>query len=146
MYSTNELIDKIRELEEKQLSEVFVVSCHGSSSEGEPFGQVLGVYQSAEDLPSQNEIHKVLADGDHEYYEQNKNDCCGGDENCCGTTQDKDEFREDHTGFSYSSYYDKAKERLLDPSNQVKCALVGTYSNNYEDTYCEVYATRREVQ
>lgn len=137
MYDTDQLIDRIRELEEG-ITYCLVVS--GSNMDGEPFGWVQEVYLDIDSVPdSLDDIAKAIIEkSDYEMYVDNYSDCCGNDPDCCGETKSLNQYMSSHVKVS-GVYKDRSvREVLAAQTGDEPHVFLGYANNDYEECSYEI--------
>ena len=147
MYDTNELIDRIRDLENQTtVDTVYMVVTSQANSDGSAFGNVAAVYDNPANVPDPDDMINEAIELCYESYIEQKNDCCGASDDCCGSLHDLDGFKDSFIKAGEMPNYSlKMLEKLKSGDKTQKYIYLGSFSDEYNETTTETYVQTKKI-
>lgn len=140
MYTVEELIDHIRELEaEKNLDTVYAIIISDSNNYGDPFSWVHGVWQDPNNIPEFNSILDDVVRVNYDEYKDGGGSCCGWDSECCGSLSTFEEWKSNYIKMSPAGSHtvDRFNKYKEEPTESLYL-FIGIIDNEYDESHMEV--------
>jgi len=144
-YSTEELIDYIRELEQSPYI-VYIIYVRGTNSCGDSFSFATSTYKNASRLVSSENILEDVVKGIYSDYVEQRSNCCGGVEGCCGPVSDFKDWKEQFISIRVTPYGEQHLQKIKEDPNKTSNIYLGSIRSDYDDCDYEVLVHALKVE